>query len=607
MPLILAAPLVGYVLLLGSVRSRRGSANVATTTLVVMLLTTLLVGWARIHQSAPYKTAYQWINITVAFTGEQRFQGFGIDLAFRVDHAVLAALVAVLLVLIACLAWHRVAGRGEQGQVRFHVNVLLFALGAAGVLVSGDLAELLAFWLLTGLGTYFLLGHRWGTEGAGRRGRVAFAIPFAGDLALLCGVGILYSRFGTLTLDNVFSALTTTPGVGFKSLTAAAVLIFVAAAVRASIWPFTAWQTATVDAPAASVAAVAGVWPVLAGSLLLRSLPLMGAAGGQAPRIAGFTLGIAALVGPLLGLMGAELRRSILLASSGAVALTLLGVLYEPSVSIAFTALLAVAAARAGMLLAGTSAAGAMRTVDMRATGGGWRRMPATSAALLVGATVLPLGGVSAVTPRAGGPAGIALGAGLALVALSALRPYFAVAHGPLRRRRAFEPERVREVPSAVAAAAYVCLAAGVVTLGATLFTGWIGFLGLGGQAVAMGTNVLWLIPPMVGVLAAIVAFGARKDQGLLAGARLGDLAGALWEQVGGLYDRLVARPGYQVVRGVEDVGLPAAELGVGRAFTAAGGLAGSAERSLPWLPTVLALAVVLAAAFALVGQGLSR
>jgi len=112
---------------------------------------------------------------------------------------------------------------------------------------------------------------------------------------------------------------------------------------------------------------------------------------------------------------------------------------------------------------------------------------------------------------------------------------------------------------------------------------------------------------PLGGVLAATVAFGARKDQGLLVGTTLGDLAGALREQVNALYDRLVARPGNQLARGVEDVGLPAAEAGVGLAFTAAGGLAGSAERGLPWLPTVLALAVVLAAAFALVGQGLSR
>src|SRR5262249_36778282 len=163
-----------------------GAANVAMATMVVMLLATLLVGWARVRQSAPYKSSYQWINILVASTGDQRLQRFGIDLAFRIDHLALTALFTVIAILIASLA-----GRGEQGPVRYHVNTLLFALGAGGVLVSSDLGELVAFWLLTGLGTYLLLGHRWGTEGAGRRGQVALAFPFVGDVALLCGVALL--------------------------------------------------------------------------------------------------------------------------------------------------------------------------------------------------------------------------------------------------------------------------------------------------------------------------------------------------------------------------------------------------------------------------------
>ena len=58
-------------------------------------------------------------------------------------------------------------------------------------------------------------------------------------------------------------------------------------------------------------------------------------------------------------------------------------------------------------------------------------------------------------------------------------------------------------------------------------------------------------------------------------------------------------------VGAVEDVGVPAVESGVGRAFTNAGGLAGLAERSLPWVPTLLGLAVVLAVVFGLLAQGL--
>ena len=605
-PLLLAAPVVGYVLVLGSVRSRRGAATTAQLTVVVMLAAVLMVGWARMRQSGPYESAYQWLNIPVAFTGDQRFQGFGIDLSFRIDHAALAALLTVLVIILACLTWHRLAGRAEQGPVRFQVNALLLALGSAGVIVSGDLAELLAFWLVSGLATYLLLGHRWGTEGAGQRSRIALALPFIGDIALFCAVGLLYSRYGTLTLDTLLPELSSTLGVGLKSLTTASVLLFAAVAVRGCIWPFTAWQTGTVEAPAAGLGLAAGVWPVLASSLLLRTAPVLAASGPQAARIVHYTLLVAALIGTLLSLLGVELRRTILLSSSGALALTLVGLTYPFSIGVAFTGVLAVAGARTAGLLAGSTAAGAMRSVDMRAMGGGWERMPLTSAALLLSGGVLALAGLEIAMLRPGPRVWIAFVPALVVVAFAALRPYFSIAHGELRRRRAFEPARVREAVGSVAGSALACGALGLAALALPYFPGWVRFLGAGGHAVdTVGTNPAWVLAPLAGAAAAAWAFVLRKDSTLELCARLGERFGAAWERAGTLYERFFARPGGTIVGAVEDVGVRAVESGVGRALTGAGGLAGAAERSLPWVPTLLGLAVVLAVVFGLLAQGL--
>jgi len=612
-PLLLAAPVVGYVLVLGSVRSRRGAATTAQLTVIVMLAAALMIGWARFRQSSRYESAYQWLNIPVAFTGDQRFQGFGIDLSFRIDHAILAALLTVIVIVLACLTWHRLSGRAEQGPVRFQVNVLLLTLGAAGVIVSGDLAELLAFWLAAGLATYLLLGHRWGTEGAGQRSRIALALPFLGDIALLCAVGLLYSRYGTLTLDTLLPELSTTLGVGLKSLTVAAVLLFGAVAVRACIWPFTAWQTGTVEAPAAGLALVAGVWPVLAGTLLLKTAPVLAAAGPQAPRIVHYTLVAAAIVGPLLSLLGVELRRTLLLASSGALALALLGMTYPVAIGVGFMGVLAVAAARTAGLLAGSAAAAAMRTVDLRAMGGGWERlegggfrMPLTSAALLLSSAVVALAGLELGMLRLGKVIWIAFVPALALVAFAALRPYLAAAHGELKRRRAFEPARVREAAPSVVGSALACSVLGVATLVLPFFPAWVSYLGAGGHPVeGLGTDALWVLAPLAGAAAATWAFLFRKDAALDVCARLGERFGVIWEQAGGLYDRFFAKPGGTIVTGVEDVGVPAVETGVGRALTGAGGLAGVAERSLPWVPTLIGLAVILAVVFGLVAQGL--
>jgi NADH:ubiquinone oxidoreductase subunit 5 (subunit L)/multisubunit Na+/H+ antiporter MnhA subunit len=604
---------VGYVLILGSVRTRRGAATTAQLTVIVMLAAALMFGWARFRQSGPYESSYQWLNLPVAFTGDQRFQGFGIDLSFRIDHAMLAALLTVLVIILACLTWHRVAGRAEQGPIRFQVNALLLALGAVGVVVSGDLAELLAFWLATGLATYLLLGHRWGTEGAGQRSRIALALPFVGDIALLCAVGLLYSRYGTMTLDTLLPELKTATGVGLKSLTTAATLLFGAVAVRSCIWPFTAWQTGTVEAPAAGLGLVSGVWPILAGVLMFKTAPVLAASGPQSMLIVHYTLVAAALIGPLLSLLGVELRRTILLASSGALALVLLGLAYPASIGVAFMGVLAVGAARTAGLLAGSTAAAAMRSVDLRAMGGGWSRledgrirMPFTSAALLLSSAVLAFAGLETAMLRPGTPVWIALVPALAITAFAVLRPYFSVAHGELRRRRAFEPARVREAVPWVVGSALACGVLGVVALVLPFFPGWVRYLGAGGHAVeSFGTAAPWVLAPIAGVAAAAWAFMLRKDPTLELCSRLGERFGVVWEQAGSLYDRFFARPGGKIVGAVEDVGVPAVESGVGRGLTRAGGLAGLAERSLPWVPTVLGLAVVLAVVFGLITQGL--
>src|SRR5262249_6387186 len=162
------------------------------------------------------------------------------------------------------------------------------------------------------------------------------------------------------------------------------------------------------------------------GTLLLKTAPVLAAAGPQAPRIVHYTLVAAAIIGPLLALLGVELRRTLLLASSGALALTLIGLTYPVSIGVAFTGVLAVAAARTAGLLAGSAAAAGMRTVALRAMGGGWERleggirMPITSAALLLSSAVVALAGLETAMLHPAKAIWIAFIPALVLVAFAA-------------------------------------------------------------------------------------------------------------------------------------------------------------------------------------------
>ncbi|MDQ6920761.1 MAG: hypothetical protein M3170_04095 [Candidatus Dormibacteraeota bacterium] len=600
-PLLLLAPLFGFVVVITGVRSRRAASNLTMLTALVMLAATILVGWARVRQSVAYRVALPWINVPISFTGDQRFQGFGVDVAISVDRYALAGLAALLLLLLLALIWHRVAGAREPGQIRYHVNVLLLMLSAAGVLVSSDLGELFAFWVVAGLASYLLLGQRWGTEAAARASRLALGLPFLGDMALLSGIGFLYSRFGSIDLTKLPPMLHTTPGVGLKSLTLIFLLLFAAVFIRACLWPFTAWLTASVDAPASLLALVAGVWPILAGSLLLRSLPILGAAGPQASRAAEIALGVAAVAAPLLGLIGTELRRALLLASSGAVALALLAVLYPATVAAGFTALIAVALGRAGAILSAAAAVNAMRTVDLRQMGGAWVRMRATAVGLMLSAAAVSLGPAAAAA-RPASLEWIPLGAGLFLVALSAWRVSLAVASGPLRRRRAFEPDRVREAPGSVTGTAIVAGLVGLAAVVLSFLPAWVAYLDPARHDhPAVGTDVLSVVPALAGTAVAAFLFMLRKDRSLALAGVLGARLGTAWAIAAVLVGRYLERPGSAAVDEVEGVALPAAESGLGRAAGAAGALAG---RQLPWLTVVALAAVVLAVVLGVAASG---
>jgi NADH:ubiquinone oxidoreductase subunit 5 (subunit L)/multisubunit Na+/H+ antiporter MnhA subunit len=600
-PVLLLVPAIAFVLLLGGVRGRRTAATLAQLAAVLTLLDVLLIAWALARRSSPYSTSYQWFNIPVSPTGDPRFQGFGIDLAIRVDHYALAALLALLAVFLACLFWRRIVERAEPGPVRYHAAAMLLLLCAVGVVVSGDIAEQLGFWIVAGVASWLLLSQRWGTEGYAGASWSALALPAPGDLALLCAVAILYSRYASLDLSKIAPALHTTAGVGLKTVTAVALLVLAAVVVRAGVWPFSAWLTAatgrpassvTAGQPASSIALVGGVWPALAGIVLLRYLPLFQAAGPQAPVVARLVLGVAAVLGPALALLSVDLRRSLLLASSGALALGLLGVLDAASSPAGLTGVLGVGLGRAAAVLAAASACLAMRTWDARETGGAWRLMRGSALGLLIAAGAVGFGAAGAAASGGRSPVTIAFAAGLVVASAAAFRVYVAVAHGPLRRRRAFEPGRVREAPrpSVVAAlmAALVALAAAALAFTAA----WLALLGGGRHALDVRTDVLWLLPAVAGLAAAWLAFFGRKEAALGALAEVERRGREAWEAGCGLYERLVARPGLEVVRGVEMVGLPEAELGVGRALVTAGAMLG---RSLPWVVSALVVGVVAA------------
>jgi NADH:ubiquinone oxidoreductase subunit 5 (subunit L)/multisubunit Na+/H+ antiporter MnhA subunit len=581
---------------------------------VVTLLLTLLVTWGLTKRSTPFVATYQYFNMSVAFSGPTNFQTFGVELVLHVDHLTVVALLAIEICMIAAIGWHQVMGRTEPGAARFHavLTALLFAF--SGILMSWDLAELFGFWAIGGALTYLLLAHRWGVDEAASRARVALALPFVTDLSLLCGIAWLYARYGTQNLNTLLPILHTNPGWTVRSLVVGSVLLFIGIAGRLALWPLSSWITQTaVTAPAAASALAQSAWSVVAVVVLYRLMPIVVASNQQTIRaFISFSL-VAAIAGPLLGLLGNEPRRAIALVGSGAVAVAaavLMNGFQVQSSTFAIAgvaAVLAIAPARAGASLAMTSIAGAMRTDDLAEMGDAWRRMRATSGAFLasVVAMALAVTGALAFGIQSRSYNGFALGIALLLIAIGGVRLFLGASFGPLRRRRAFEPDRVRETPGALGWPYWLAVAGGAFWV-ASLVASWLNFLdGQKHPAASAGAMVLWVAVAIVGFAACTVTFALSKDGALDASAIAGLWLRRATAVLFGVVARFLIAPTTDIARRLGDW-IPEGDGALGGVANTTGRLALAATRA-PALPVVIVLAVVLALVFALVAPGVAR
>ena len=616
MPLIVIAPLAAFLLALSSVRTRRSSANLAMLGVVTSMLATLLVGWGLAKRTTPFLASYQYLNLPVAFTGPANFQGFGIDIVLRVDHITVAALLVVELCIAGILGWHQVMGRTEPGPARFHALISVLMFGCAGALVSWDLAELLAFWGLAGAATYLLLAHRWGSDEAAIRARVALALPFVTDLSLLCGVAWLYSRYGVQNLTTLVPILHTNPGWTVRSLVVASILLFIGVGGRLALWPLHSWITKTaVTAPPAASALAQAVWPVLGVVVLYRLMPIFVASNTQTLQACLYVCGIAGIAAAFLSLFGNEPRRAIALVGCAVTAVGAAVVIHgfevpRSTFAIAGLAcLFAAAPARAAAVLAASAIAGSMRTHDLAEMGDAWARMRVSVLALLLAALVLAFSASAAlafgVSSRSG--LGIALGEAVLLASIGAGRVFLAMAVGPLRRRRAFEPDRVREASSASLGWPYWLVLGGAAFLVASLIRGWLDFLDSNKHPTpSAGAYLLWIVVAVIGIAVVGVTYLRDKDGALTASALAGAWLSGLVHAGSRGFDRFIVAPVTDLAWRVGNRWIPVGDAGLGSALDTTGRLIVAGTR-LPVLPVVIGIAVILTLVVGIASPGVFK
>ncbi|MFT3721739.1 monovalent cation/H+ antiporter subunit A [Pseudorhodoferax sp.] len=160
---------------------------------------------------------------------------------------------------------------------RFFSFFLAFMGSMMGVVLSGNLVQLVLFWELTSLFSFLLIGYWHHRRDARRGARMALTVTGAGGLCLLAGVLLLGRIAGSYELDAV---LATGARIQADPLYATALaLVLLGAFTKSAQFPFHFWLPRAMAAPTPisaylhsatmvklGVFLLARLWPALAGT-----------------------------------------------------------------------------------------------------------------------------------------------------------------------------------------------------------------------------------------------------------------------------------------------------------------------------------------------------
>ena len=201
----------------------------------------------------------------------------GLDLVVRVDGFawMFAMLVTGMGVLVVMYARYYLSP--DDPAARFYSLLLGFMGSMLGVVVSGNLIQLVLFWELTSVFSFLLIGYWHHRQDARRGARMAFTVTATGGLALLAGVLLLGHLVGSYELDAVLAAGDRVRSHALYPLTL--VLVLLGALTKSAQFPFHFWLPHAMAAPTpvsaylhsatmvkAGVFLLARLWPVLSGT-----------------------------------------------------------------------------------------------------------------------------------------------------------------------------------------------------------------------------------------------------------------------------------------------------------------------------------------------------
>ncbi len=208
---------------------------------------------------------------------------FSVDLSLRLDP--LSALMVSFVTFVGFLIHVYSIGymkhdETDAGYARYFAYLNLFLFAMLVLVLANNFLLMFVGWEGVGLCSYLLIGYYYEREYAADAGKKAFIVNRIGDFGFLLGMFGVFSLFGTLDFDAVFTSAAADPGRFTPGLTLVCLLLFVGAMGKSAQFPLHVWLPDAMAGPTpvsalihAATMVTAGVYMVTRCNVLFRLAP----------------------------------------------------------------------------------------------------------------------------------------------------------------------------------------------------------------------------------------------------------------------------------------------------------------------------------------------
>ena len=313
----------------------------------------------------------------------------GLNFVLRLDGFAWAFVVLVCAIGLLVILYARYYMSPDDPVPRFFSFLLGFMGAMLGIVMSGNLIQIVFFWELTSLYSFLLIAYWHHNQNAREGARITLTVTAAGGLCLLAGMLLLGQIVGSYDLDVVFRSGATVTAHPLYLPT----LLLIAAGVltKSAQFPFHFWLPRAMTAPTPVSAYLHSATMVKAGVFLLARLwPVM--AGHDAWFWIFTTLGATTLLlGAFLALFQQDLKGLLAYSTISHLGLiTLLLGLGSPLAAVAaIFHIMNHATFKASLFMAAGIIDHEAGTRDVRRLGGLFRAMPITAILAMVAAAAM--------------------------------------------------------------------------------------------------------------------------------------------------------------------------------------------------------------------------